>query len=120
MDYTYKFNKYYLPLLNVVETIYLNTTFYIIFKFLLQKQIKDFIQFLKSLQILYKQLNLKDLKIIVTNQNFTLMVAIYNIFPHKKTLLYLQHINKYRKVEQNPIFQNIDKPKNKWQIFYNR
>ena len=37
VDCTYKSNKYYLPLLNVAGTIYLNTTFYAAFGFLLQE-----------------------------------------------------------------------------------
>lgn len=46
MDCTYKSNKYRLPLLNVVETTCLNTTFYVAFGYLLQEQIEDFTWFL--------------------------------------------------------------------------
>ena len=42
MDYTNKFNKYKLFLLNVVETTSLNSTFYATFGFFFQKQIEDF------------------------------------------------------------------------------
>lgn len=43
MDCTYKSNKYRLPLLNVVGTTCLNTTFYVTFGFLLQERKDDFI-----------------------------------------------------------------------------
>lgn len=40
MDCTYKSNKYQLLLLNIVGTTSLNTTFYVVFEFLLQKKKK--------------------------------------------------------------------------------
>lgn len=42
MDCTYKSNKYRLPLLNVVGTTCLNSTFYAAFGFLLQDRKEDF------------------------------------------------------------------------------
>lgn len=41
IDYIYKSNKYCLSLLNIVKTTYLNRTFYVAFRFLLQKKKKD-------------------------------------------------------------------------------
>ena len=67
MDCTYKSNKYCLPLLNIVRTTCLNTTFYAAFGFLPQEQIKDFTWFLRILQTLYRPLDLEDPKVIVTN-----------------------------------------------------
>lgn len=94
MDCTYKSNKYCLLLLNVVGTTCLNTTFYSAFGFLLQERIEDFIWFLRILQTLYRQLDLEDLKIIVTDRDSALMAAIRKIFPHTENLLCLWRINK--------------------------
>lgn len=49
IDCIYKSDKYCLPLLNVVETTYLNITFYAVFGFLLKQWIEDFILFLRIL-----------------------------------------------------------------------
>lgn len=81
-------------MLNVVETTYLNTTFYVAFGFLLQEQKDNFIWFLTILRNLYRQLNLSDPKVIVTDQDIVLMAAIREIFPHTINLLYFWHVNK--------------------------
>lgn len=120
MDCTYKSNKYCLPLLNVVGTTCLNTTFYAAFGFLLQERIGDFTWFLRILQTLYRQLDLEDLKVIVTNWASTLMAAIGNVFPHTKNLLCLWHMSKCVQAEWKPIFENTEKPEEELQIFYNK
>ena len=120
MDCTYKSNKYRLPLLNVVGTTCLNTTFYVAFGFLLQERIEDFTWFLRILQTLYRRLDLEDPKVIVTDRDSALMAAIRNVFPHTKNLLCLWHINKCVQVEWKPVFQNTEKPEEEWQIFYNK
>lgn len=120
MDCNYKSYKYRLPLLNVIATTCLNITFYIVFRFLLKEWIEDFAWFLRILQTLYRQLDLKDSKVIITNWDLTLMAAIYKVFPHTTNLLCLQHINKCVQVEWKPIFQNSNKPKGEQQTFYNK
>ena len=44
--------------------------------------------------MLYKQLNLEDPKVIITNRDSALMTAIRKVFPYMENLLYLWHINK--------------------------
>lgn len=97
IDCIYKSDKYCLPLLNVVETTYLNITFYAVFGFLLKQWIEDFILFLRILWILYKSLDLEDPKVIVTDRD-TILMAVYSpiqqiYFIYSK--FYLWHINKY-------------------------
>lgn len=104
MDCIYKSNKYRLSLLNVVEITCLNSTFYVTFGFFLQERIEDFTWFLKILQTLYRELDLKDPKVIVTNRDFALMAVIHKVFLHTKNLLCLCHINKCIQVEWKPIF----------------
>lgn len=89
MDWTYKSNKYQLPLLNVVGTTCLNTTFYAAFGFLLQKRTEDFAWFLRILRNLYARLDLQDLKVIVTVRDAALMSAIRKVFPNTTNLLCL-------------------------------
>lgn len=110
MDCTYKSNKYRLPLLNVVGTTCLNTTFYAAFGLLLQERIEDFTWFLRILQTLYRRLDLKDPKVIVTDRDSALMAVIREVFPHKKNLLCLWHINKCIQAEWKPGFQNSETP----------
>lgn len=95
MDCTYKSNKYWLLLLNIVRTTTcLNTTFYIIFEFLFQEKKEDFIWFFTILCTLYRQLDLKNPKVIVTGQDIALIVVIYEIFRQTTNLLCLWYINK--------------------------
>lgn len=62
----------------------LNTTFYVGFKFLLQERKDDFIWFLTILRTLYRRLDLKDPKVIVTDRDIALMAAIREITLNKR------------------------------------
>ncbi len=104
MDCTYKSNKYHLPLLSVVGTTCLNTTFYAAFGFLLQERTKDFTWFLGIFQTLYRRLDLEDPKVIVIDRDAALMAAIREIFPYTTNLLCLWHINKCVQAEWKPVF----------------
>ena len=48
------------------------------------------------------------------------MAVIHKVFPHTENLLCLWHINKCVQTEWKSIFQNIEKPEEEWQIFYNK
>lgn len=120
MDCTYKFNKYRLPLLNVVGTTCLNRTFYVAFGFLLQEKKEDFTWFLMILHSLYRRLDLEDLKVIVTDRDTALMAAIHEIFPRTTNLLCLWYINKCVQSEWKPIFQDSEKSEEEWTAFYEK
>lgn len=120
MGCTYKSNKYRSPLLNVVGTTCLNTTFYAAFGFLLSQRTEDFIWFLRILQNLYRRLDLKDPKVIVTDRDAALMAAIHEVFPHTTNLLCLWHINKCVQAEWKPVFQDSEKPDEEWKGFHEK
>lgn len=115
--YTYKSNKHQLPLLSLIGTTCLNSTFYSAFWFLLQEQKEDFTWFLTILRTLYRRLDLKDSKVIVTDWDAALMAVISKVFPHTTNLLCLWHINKCVQVEWKPVFQDAENPEEEWQSF---
>lgn len=69
-------------MLNIIKTIYLNSIFYTTFSFFLQKQKEDFIWFFIIFHTLYRRLDLKNRKIIITNRDIVLIAII------KEVLLY--------------------------------
>lgn len=75
--------------MNIIGTTCLKSIFYATFKFLFQKQKKDFTWFLTILCTLYKQLDLKDSKVIITDQDIELIAAISKVFLYITNLLYL-------------------------------
>lgn len=107
MDCTYKFNKYRLPLLNVVRTTCLNTTFYAAFGFLLQERTEDFVWFLRILRNLYARLDLEDPKVIVTDRDAALMSAICEVFP-KTTSVYKLSGSLYFIIQKTPMKSTED------------
>lgn len=66
---------------------------------------------------MYRQLDLKDPKVIVTDQDSTLMAAIREVFPCPTNLLCLLHINKRVQAEWKPVFQDAENPEEEWQGF---
>lgn len=120
MDCTYKSNKYRLPLLNVVGTTSLNTTFYAAFGFLLQERTEDFVWFLRILRNLYARLDVEDPKVIVTDRDAALMSAIREVFPKTTNLLCLWHINKSVQAEWKPVFHNSEDPNEEYGKFYEK
>lgn len=114
IDCIFKSNKYQLLLLNIVGITCLNSPFYVAFGFLFQEQKKDFTKFLTIFRTLYRQLDLKNSKVIITDQDAALMAAIYKVFLH---LLCLWHINKYIQAEWKLVFHDTENPKEEWQSF---
>lgn len=84
-----KSNKYCLFLLDLVGTTFLNTIFYIIFGFLLQKWIEYFLfGFSEFFRFYIRKLYLEDSKIFITDHDLALMTAIRIIFsPYSKLTL---------------------------------
>lgn len=67
---------------------------------------------------MYRQLDLKDPKVIFAGRGVALMAAIREVFPHIADLLRLWHINKCVQAEWKPLFQDRENPEEKWQSFY--
>ena len=94
MDCTYKTNKYKIPLLVIIGSTSLNSNFYIAFAFIEKEEEEDFMWVFEQLKLLYRTLGLKDLGIIMTDRDLTLMNAIAAQYPSVFHLLYIWHINK--------------------------
>ncbi len=90
------------------------------FGFLLQEKKEDFTWFLTILRSLYRQLDLEDPKVIVTDRDIALMAAIHEIFPRTTNLLCLWHIKKCVQSEWKPIFQDSERPEEEWTAFYEK
>ena len=79
MDCTYKTNRFKLPLLNIVGTTCLNTTFYIEFCFLASEVQESYIWALKQLKTLL--LIGRTLEDLVMDRETALLAASTKVFP---------------------------------------
>ena len=80
MNCTYKINKYKMSLLIIIEVISLNIIFYVDFYFMEKKRYDDYIWVLKALKRFYDHLNLRDLKTIYSDNDKTLISALFEVF----------------------------------------
>ena len=75
LDYTYKTNKFKLPLLNIVGTTYLNSTFHMTFCFMAKEDKESYFWVLEQLKKLYESTS--DSSIIVMDRDLALMAAAW-------------------------------------------
>ena len=94
MDCTYKTNKYRMPLLVIMGSTALGTSFYIAFAFLDGEEELDFNWVIEQLKELYSELDLKDPIVIVTDRDLALMNAISINYPNTVNILCVWHINR--------------------------
>ena len=91
MDYTYKTNRFKLPLLNIVGTTCLNTTFYIAFCFLASEVQESYISALKQLKTLLPIGRTPET--LVMDRETALLAASTKVFSRtSKLLLCVWHI----------------------------
>ena len=107
MNCIYKMNQYNLPLLIIYGKTFLNTTFYIVFGFIIAEKEKDYDFHLNELQKHYIALNLPDLQIIVSDVEWALQNTFRNVFSHIRNHLCCFHIVKN-------IMIHIKKENNLW------
>lgn len=93
IDYTYKINRYRILMLVIMGHTALNTSFYIVFAFIKNKEKENFLWVMEMLKTLYRHLGLKDDYIIIIDRDFAFMKAIATIFLDVENLLYIWHIN---------------------------
>jgi MULE transposase domain len=79
LDCTYKTNKFKLPLLNIVGSTCLNTTFYIAFCFLKYEDTESYIWVLSNIKSLYNNQLLP--KALVMDRDMALLGASRTVFP---------------------------------------
>ena len=83
-----------MPLLDILGSTGLGTTFYAVFVFLSKETEEDYKEALKMLDGVLKKRKIKNPGVIVTDRDMGLMNGIRDVFPMTKNLLCLWHINK--------------------------
>lgn len=84
----YKTNVYKMPLYIIIEIMLLNTTYYIVFVFLLAKMVDDYYWILGIIEKLYEFFDVLNSKVIITSTNFNIICAILKEFLLASHLLY--------------------------------
>jgi MULE transposase domain len=88
MDYTYKTNHFYMPLLDILSSTSLNRTFFTVFIFLSSEKEKDYLNILKILQEVMSIREITFPKVVVTDKEQTLMNTLSLVFLQSHNLLY--------------------------------
>ncbi|XP_028087695.1 protein FAR-RED ELONGATED HYPOCOTYL 3-like [Camellia sinensis] len=101
MDCTYKTNRYWLPLLEIVGVTSTHMTFSVAIAYLQTERVDNYAWALQILRDLLDDNVL--LEVIVTDRELALMNVIDNFFPNARHLLCRWHINKERidKMQEN-------------------
>jgi hypothetical protein len=94
MDCTYKTNRFRMPLLDILGSTGLGTTFYAAFVFLPGETEEDYTEALKMLSDVLKKRRIQSPGVIVTDRDKGLMKAIEHTLPATQNILCLWHINK--------------------------
>lgn len=89
IDYTYKTNRYGLPLLNIIGFTTIGSTFYISFTFTKDKKEDTYEVVLSYLTKVYNSLNLEAPRTILTDKEDTLINVIKLIFLKIKSIVYI-------------------------------
>jgi hypothetical protein len=114
LDYTYKTNKYGIPLLDMIGIDAAQRSFCIAFVFLSGEIEEDYIWALERLRSLYKQCNAALPSVILTDRYLILINIASTIFLSATTLLCLWHANKAVLTRYQPAFLEAEK----WKEFY--
>lgn len=114
MDCTYKTNVYRMPLCILNGVTGLNTTFYVGFCFLTKEGCEDYVWVLNCYKNLIESIDVPDPTVYITDSESGLIPAIPHVFPQKKHLLCLWHINKNVLINCRPWFEGEDE---KWKEF---
>ena len=89
IDYTYKTNRYSLPLFNIIGFTTIGLTFYISFTFIKDKKEDTYKVILSYLTKIYNSLNLEAPRTILIDKEDTLINVIKLIFPKIKSIVYI-------------------------------
>ena|SRR5579862_5512136 len=81
MDYTYKTNRFNMPLLNIIGTTVFGTSFYVGFAFIAGEGNGDYLWAIKELKTLMYGEDISDPAMVVTDRELALINALKEIFP---------------------------------------
>ena len=105
IDATYKVNRYNVPLLSVVGTTGLNTTFYIANIFLVGKEKEDYVWAITQLRRLGLTIH-QIPKVIFIDKEDALAAAIKEVFPKSRQFYCIWHINKCILAKLRKVYPN--------------
>jgi hypothetical protein len=94
LDCTYKVNRFKLPLLNIIGSTNINTTFFVAFCFMLQEKEEDYMWAMTQLRNILIQPGFQLPSVIVTDRELAAMNAIREVFPTVRSLLCSWHVFK--------------------------
>jgi MULE transposase domain len=94
MDCTYKTNRFKIPLLNIVGSTGLNTTFFVAFVFLSQETTPNYEWAMQILKKVFSHPDYTFPSVVVTDREVALITALRLTFPDSKRLLCQWHVNK--------------------------
>jgi hypothetical protein len=92
LDCTYKTNKFKMPLLNIVGTTCLNTSFYVAFCFLTSEEEDSYVWALERLKILFR--NSLKVDVLVMDRELALINAARSVFSGARRILCVWHVDK--------------------------
>jgi len=107
MDNTYKTNKYWLPLLEIVGVTSTRLTFSVAFAFLSNEKQNNFTWALERLRGLFMT-SKGGPQVIVTDRDLALMNVVGTVFPECYHLLCRFHIQKYVQAKCKMLVNSID------------
>ncbi|XP_048424670.1 uncharacterized protein LOC125467934 [Pyrus x bretschneideri] len=107
IDYKYKINRYYYPLLEVVGVTSTDITFSIAFVFLNSEKEDNYIRALSKLRGVMVECPMPN--VIVTDMDLQLMRAIEVVFPTAKNLKCKWHINKHVLAKCKNLFESKER-----------
>jgi hypothetical protein len=93
MDCTYKTNRFKMPLMVIVGSTNLNTTFHVAYCFLANEGEEDYLWAVQALKVILDQPGHIYPGVVVTDREVALINAVRLTFPMTKRLLCLWHIN---------------------------
>lgn len=115
MNCTYKMNRYKMSLLIINEQIALHINFYIVFCFMIEKQIFDYCWILQQFRILFFQLKFFDFIVIIIDIKRNLMNVCDTTFEDINHLLCFWYIKKKVLIKCKYQFDDEET----WTAFYN-
>ena len=115
MNCTYKTNRYNMSLLNIVDHIVIEITFYIDFAFIDREKKNRYMWVIEQLKALYKSLDIRDFAIVVIDLNLDLINVLKKFYLDVHVLLCIWHMNKNVKINCKFSFRDDEKV---WDTFW--
>src|SRR3954454_21153651 len=117
LDCTYNTNRFNMPLLNIMGTTALGTSFFVSFAFLTGETNDDYLWVIKELKTLIRGEEILDPSVVVTDCELALINALKEVFLWSQNLLCEWHISKavLTYIKHERIFKSmVDRQEEGW------